>query len=408
MLAGLAMMPFSRRSVGYALRIIIAGACCFGIWCSWTLARADYLFQKDTEESVRSAIRLVPDGWEYYMRLAQFDRGHARELLDTALRLNRYDAQADIELGLQYEAEEDYGRAEKQLLEAYEVDHTYLPRWSLANYYFRRDNMLAFWAWARSAAEMPSDDVGPLFELCWRVSPDPEKISAAILNDKPELIRQYIGFLLAKDQPVAVANVAPRLVRSGDPETDSALLFAVVNRLVAVNDADAANALWHLLIERHWVVADITVPNNANFLREPLPVNFDWSLPEYPGLHSWPGSSGLETEFTGSEPEDSTVAEQAVTLTPGNYTMAYAYRTSDIPAATGIRWQILDAKSNTVLAESPDLSSDAVQHLALAFSIPPDVSLIRLRLAYRRALGTPRISGTLVVLSTRIQALPKS
>src|ERR1039458_3602316 len=165
MLAGLAMMPISRRAVGDALRIIIAGACCFGIWYSWTLARADYLFQKDTEESVRSAIRLVPDGWEYYMRLAQFDRGHARELLDTALRLNRYDAQADIELGLQYEAEEDYGRAEKQLLEAYEVDHTYLPRWSLANYYFRRDNMLAFWAWARRATAMPAEDIGSPSEL---------------------------------------------------------------------------------------------------------------------------------------------------------------------------------------------------------------------------------------------------
>ncbi len=95
-------------------------------------------------------------------------------------------------------------------------------------------------------------------------------------------------------------------------------------------------------------------------------------------------------------------------MTPGNYTMAYAYRTSDIPPDTGIRWQILDAKSNTVLAESPDLSSDTVLHLALAFSIPPDVSLIRLRLAYRRALGTPRITGTLVVLSTQIEALPKS
>jgi tetratricopeptide (TPR) repeat protein len=408
MLSGLAMMHFSRRPVAYALRIIIAAACCFGIWCSWTLARADYLFRKDTEESVRSAIRLVPDGWEYYMRLAQFDRGNARELLDTALRLNRYDAQADIELGLQYEAEGNYGRAEKQLLEAYEVDHTYLPRWSLANYYFRRDNMLAFWAWARSAAEMPSDDVGPLFELCWRVSPDPEKIKAAILNDKPELIRQYINFLLAKDQPGALADVAPRLVRSGDPETDSVLLFAVLNRLVAVNDADAANALWHLLIERHWVVADITEPNNANFLREPLPVSFDWSLPEYPGLHSWPGSSGLETEFTGSQPEECMVAEQAVALTPGNYSLTYAYHTSDIPAATGIRWQILDAKSNTLLAESPDLSSDAVQNLALAFTVPSDVSLIRLRLAYRRTLGTPRISGTLVVLSTQIQVIAKS
>jgi hypothetical protein len=158
--------------------------------------------------------------------------------------------------------------------------------------------------------------------------------------------------------------------------------------LVAANDAAAANALWHLLIEQHWVVADATVPNNADFVREPLPVSFDWTLPEYPGLHSWPGSSGLETEFTGSQPEDCTVAEQAVALTPG------------------IRWQIIDAKSNTVLADSPDLSSDTLNHSALAFSVPPGASLLRLRLAYRRALGTPRISGMLVVLSTQIQAHP--
>jgi hypothetical protein len=400
------MIPLLRRSVGVALRIIIAGACCLGIWCSWEFACADYLFQKDTEESVRAAIRMVPDGWEYYMRLAQLDRGHSPELLATSLRLNRYDAQADIELGLQYEAEGDFGRAEKLLLDAYEVDHTYLPRWTLANYYFRRDNMPAFWAWARSAAEMPADDIGPLFELCWRVSPDPEKIAGAILNEKPELIRQYLGFLLAKDQLRAVAIVAPRLVRSGEPDTDRPLLFSVVNRLVAANDAAAANALWHLLIEQHWVVADATVPNNADFVREPLPVSFDWTLPEYPGLHSWPGSSGLETEFTGSQPEDCTVAEQAVALTPGNYTMAYTYHTSDIPPGTGIRWQIIDAKSNTVLADSPDLSSDTLNHSALAFSVPPGASLLRLRLAYRRALGTPRISGMLVVLSTQIQAHP--
>jgi len=401
-------MPLLRRSVEVALRIIIAGACCFGIWCSWEFACADYLFQKDTEESVRSAIRLVPDGWEYYMRLSQFDRGHARELLATSLRLDRYNAQADIELGLQYEAEGDFGRAEKLLLDGYEVDHTYLPRWSLANYYFRRDNMPAFWAWARSAAEMPADDIGPLFELCWRVSPDPERITGAILNEKPELIRQYLGFLLAKDQLLAAANVAPRLVRNGEPEPDRPLLFSIVNRLVAVNDAAAANALWHLLIEQHWVVADITVPNNAGFVREPLPVSFDWSLPEYPGLHSWPGSSGLETEFTGSQPEDCTVAEQAVALTPGNYTMAYSYHTSDISPDTGIRWQIIDAKSNTVLADSPDLSSDELKHSVLTFFVPPGAALLRLRLVYRRALGTPRISGTLVVLSTQIQALPQS
>jgi hypothetical protein len=398
------MLSLLRRSPGIVLRIIIAGACCLAIWNSWKFALADYLFQKDTEDSVRAAIRLVPDGWQYHMRLAQFDREHARELLTTSLRLNRFDAQANIELGLQYETEGDFARAEKSLLEAYAVDHTYLPRWSLANFYFRRDNMPAFWAWAHSAAEMPADDIGPLFALCWHVSQDPETIAKAILNDKPELIRQYLRFLLTKVQLQAVAGVAPRLVRFGESETDRPLLFDVVDRLVDANDADSANALWKLLIEKHWVVADTTVPNNSDFMREPLRVSFDWSLPEYPGLHSWPGASGLETEFTGSQPEECTIAEQAISLAPGSYTFAYVYHTSDIPPATGIRWQIIDANSKTVLADSPYLSSDALSHSALTFNVPPGTSILRLRLGYKRALGTPRISGILVVLSAKIQA----
>ncbi len=369
------------------------------------LARADLLFRQDTERSVRSAIRLVPDGWQYYMRLAQFDRAHAQNLLTTSLALNRYDAQADIELGLQYEADGDVVRAEKQLLQAYDVDHTYLPRWTLANYYFRRDNMPAFWDWARSAASMPAEDVGSLFELCWRVSPDPVRITAATLNEKPELLRQYIGFLLVKNQPVAVAAVAPRLVRAGDPASDRQTMFAVVNKLVVANDAVDANALWRLLIDKRWVIADTTIPNNADFKREPLPFSFDWSLPEYRGLHSWPGSSGLMTEFTGSQPEDCTIADQTVVLTPGKYKMAYAYHTTDIPPGTGIRWLVIDAKSNAVLAGSPGLSSGEVKHSTFAFAVPPGVSLLRLHLAYRRTLGTPHISGMLDVASVQIENL---
>lgn len=397
-------MPFLRTLAGVTLRILIAGVCCLGIWYSVKFAHADYLFRQDTEASVRAAIRQVPDNGVYYMRLAQFDQEHGREMLATALRLDRYNAQANIELGLQYEADGDYAKAEKLLLDAYEVDHTYLPRWSLANFYLRRDNMPAFWTWARSAAEMPADDIGLLFELCWQVSPDPEKIATAVLNENPALLRQYISYLLTKDQAPAASLVAQRLMRSGDAETDRSLLFSVINRLVATNEASAANTLWHLLMDWHWAVADATQPNNAGFRRKPLPVSFDWALPEYTGLHSWPGPSGLEVEFSGSQPENCIVAEQAVVLGPGNYTLEYSYHTTDISPDTGIRWQIVDAQSNTVLAESPYLSSNELKHMEIAFTVPPGVSLLRLRLGYKRAIGTTRITGTLGMESAHIQS----
>ena len=357
---------------------------------------------------MQSAIRLEPDGWEYYLRLAQFDRGDAPRLLETSLHLYPYDAQADIELALQYEARGDFAGAEKLLLDAYAVDHTWPPRWALANYYFRRDDMPKFWVWARRAAEMPTDDMGALFVLCWRVSPDPEKISAAILNENPEMIRQYIGFLLAKDQLQAVANVAPHLVNSGDSETDLPLMFSVVDRLVAAGNGDSANALWRQLIRQHWVEADNTLPNNAGFARKPLPVKFDWSIAGYPGLRSLSGPLGLETEFAGTQPEECSVAEQAVALTPGKYSVNYEYRTSDIAPDTGLEWQVIDVKSNAILARSSDLSSDELKNSAMGFSISPGSSVVLLRLAYKRALGTPRISGTLTVKSIQIQALKPS
>lgn len=390
------------RFTAIALRVGIGAVCCLGIWCSWTLVRADYLFREDTAESVRAAIALAPDDWEYTMRLAQLDRDHAMELLTSARNLDRYNAQADIELGLLYESEGNFPRAEELLLDAFEVDRTYVPRWSLTNYYFRRNDMPAFWSWARKAAEMPADDVRPLFELCWRVSPDPARISTEILNDKPELIRQYLDFLLAKDQPRAAADIAPRLIRTGDAVVDQDRLLKVVDRLVAKNDA-MAESLWRLLIDQHWVAADRSLPNNGSFARTPLAASFDWALPQYDGLHSWPGASGLQAEFNGAEPESCTIAEQVLALSPGNYSMTYSYRTEDIPQGTGIRWQVVEPKSNTVIAESSDLSSESPANMSIRFTMPANTLFPRLRLRYQRALGTPRISGILVLRSIQIE-----
>jgi hypothetical protein len=397
-----------RKFASIALRLTIATACCLAVWNSWKIARADYLSHKNDEQSLRGAIALAPDSWIYYMQLADFDRQHARELLNKSLALDRFNSLADIELGWEYEAGGDYGRAEKSLLAAYEVDRTYPPRWNLAHYYFRRRNAPAFWLWARTAADMPADDVRPLFELCWRAAPNPETIARVVLGNRPELMNQYTQFLMDKGQLDAASDIARRLVRGGNPGLDRPLLFALVDRLASANRAVPAVALWQALIRQHWVIADQRTPNNGEFLREPLPVSFDWSISQDTGLHSWPGPSGLETEFTGTQPEDCSVAEQIVSLGPGNYSMTYAYRTSDVPPDTGIHWIIMDANSNTVLARSADLSSSALQTSRMSFSVPTGTSLLRLRLAYQRAPGTPRISGNLVVLSSEIKVDPKA
>ena len=384
-------------------RVLVAGACCVGIWSSWKLAWADHLFHQRTEESIRAAIRLEPDAWRYYMVLSQIDATQEEQLLMRSLELDPYNAAADIELGLYAESTGDYGRAEKLLLEAFKIDRTFVTRWALANFYLRRGNDQAFWQWAHSAASMPSDRMGALFELCWRESPDPEKISAVILNDNPNLIRQYIDFLLSKNQVTAAASVAQRLILKGDPQTDNPQLFITINRVLAAKDGVTAEGLWRDMVAHKWIEADSTAINNPKFVREPLPVDFDWFLPGYDGLNSSTGPTGLESEFTGNEPEICVIASQSVVLPPGNHSLVYTYRTSQIPPGTGIKWQISAGGADTSFAESPELSSDMLQEQTMTFTVPQDVSVLRVRLTYQRAFGTTRISGRLMVQSVQIQ-----
>jgi hypothetical protein len=220
------------------------------------------------------------------------------------------------------------------------------------------------------------------------------------------VIRQYLKFLLKKGQLRGSGLIAQRLIRLGVPSVDRLVLFSVVNRMLAEGDAADAVALWHSMIEQRWVDGNEAVPYNASFSKDSLPVDFDWNFSSYTGLHSWSGRSGLETEFTGDEPEDCPVAEQAIVLPPGKYTMEYIYRTTGIAPGTGIRWQIVDTGSGTLLANSPYLSSDLNQRGALSFSIQQEFSVLRLQLVYKRVPGTSRIAGTLIVASTAVRSNP--
>lgn len=392
-----------QHSLSMALRLAVASVCCAGIWYSFAIARADHLFRQHTKTSVQAAISVAPDDWKYYMRLAQFSGEDSQKLLIDALHLDRFNAEADIEVGLQYESDGNYAAAERYLLDAYAVDHTYLPRWTLANYYFRRQNLPAFWKWARSAADMPSGDIGALFELCWHVTPNADQINAAIANNKPTFLRPYIGFLLSKQQYAAAAAMAERLIRYGNAGSDRSTLLSAINGLAGAGDPRPAVSLWQQLIHQHWVVADTTLPNNADFARDPLPVVFDWRIPQYSGLYSLGGPSGLQTVFSGNEPEQCILATQTVAASAGNGTFQYTYQTAGIPPGSGLRWQIFLANSNKLLAQSPSLSSEAPVQSSLAFTVPASASLVELRLVYQRAPGTSRISGTLNVQSTRIK-----
>ena len=93
---------------------------------------------------------------------------------------------------------------------------------------------------------------------------------------------------------------------------------------------------------------------------------------------------------------------QGKLVKPGKYTVDFAYRTSDVAAGSGVHWEVVDAKSNTPIATSSDLSSEETQQVSFSFTVGPDAPLVYLRLAYRRPARTERTTGTLIVQSIAI------
>src|SRR5208282_3538262 len=102
---------------------------------------ADYWVRKLTVDGTEKALALTPWQASYYVQLAVLisddDPKRAFEALRRAVALDPSDSLSWIELGLRVESDGDSAAAERYFLRAAEVDKQYLPKWTLANYYFR-------------------------------------------------------------------------------------------------------------------------------------------------------------------------------------------------------------------------------------------------------------------------------
>src|SRR5579864_5226014 len=214
---------------------------------SCRLALADWLFRANTPASVARAVALDPGNAAYHAWLAEIQEHDGRDPtpeLETAARLNPSDSAVRIRLGLRAESQRDFARAEKYLLEAAQIDKLFLPRWTLANYYVRVGDADKFWPWARQALEMGYGDLTPLFELCWRVSPEPD-----IMPRQHSVLGQYLSFLLAHDHFEAAGPVAERFLDRAVP-ADTAVLLNYCDRLIERQSITAAVTLWNKLCAR--------------------------------------------------------------------------------------------------------------------------------------------------------------
>ena len=386
------------------LLLALALAATVAAYWSVRLACAALLYDRDTPPTTQRAAALAPAnaryamGWAQLAESAGLSPASAESLLHSVLRAHPGDSEALIALGLRAETRGDLASAERDLLQASRTDRGYNPRWSLANFYFRRHDGPNFWKWSRAACDMAYEPT-PLFRLLWNYSEDGAEILHRAIPNQPALLRQYLYFLISSPHWDAAASTAQRILQRPQPE-DTPALMAWCDRLLAAARGPEALALWNALARRKLIeyapVDPARGPLDASFQTAPTGAGFDWRLAPAPGIEPSLDRPGLRLNFTGEQPEAWDPLWQYAPLEPASpYRLAFQYATTAIAPNSGLRWRVLDLTAQpAVLAQSESLSHDDWQTGSVFFHTPPALRLARIELSYRRTPGTVRIEGS--------------
>ncbi len=226
----------------------LAGLALSSLW-SFRMAAADQCIRAATLEGAEQAIQWTPNQSENYVwlsaRVSDANPQRAEWALRQAVAFNPQDARSWVDLALRREMDGDLPQAERYLLHAAETDRQYLPRWSLANFYFRNNDLERFWLWAKRAAEMLYADPTPLFRLCGEVSEDGNLVDRLGLRN-PDVRASYLNYLLARDHADLIRPVTQRLLNDGREE-DVPILLVACDRMLELGRAAEALEVWNRL-----------------------------------------------------------------------------------------------------------------------------------------------------------------
>lgn len=383
---------------------------------SMLLARAAHLFEKNTAASVGRAAELLPYNARYLAREAAWNPDRRASLLEQAVALNPFDSESLIQLGLLAEFDRhDVHTAEQCYLKAAEVNHMFLPKWTLTNFYFRRWDENRFLRWAKDTLVITPYSPDPVFTQMWLIAPDAGKIEAAI-PERPRVLLQYASFLSNTARFQAVPATVQRLIRAvgnADPHAwgRDDLLAGIEDRLFAAGDLDSASSVWAAMSQARWIHEDVPTPahplTNGDFDRQSYGHGFDWVTLSVPGVavDPFPDLKELRITLSGQQPERCELLRQYVPVESGaEYQLQWKATAGGLNAPSGLEWHLKDLAANAGAGiASPDLLNRDAEWRFRA----PAANFCLLTLEYARPVGTTMANATVKLHSvsmTRMNA----
>jgi hypothetical protein len=306
----------------------------------------------------------------------------------------RYDSSRWIGSGLEHERLGDYKAAERDLLEAAQIDRLYQPRWTLAGFYFRRNDPDNFWRWTREALAVGRRDLGALFDLCWKMPAGSDKIWTIAMPQSKATWDEYLYYLTSTGKWPAAAAAAERISLVAET-SDKPLLMGYCDLALEHNDKAGARAVWQSMRKRGLLPfpAD-SLLTNGDFRSAPAGHGFDWRpLPHGLANPFHPGEASFT--FNGFDHDREVLLEQPLALDSQlKYELRFEYKTAGLAANSGIHWIAGNDASIDLSASGWTLGklefSGAAPSLALIYQRPPSSTIADGKLSIKNVSVVPR------------------
>ena len=415
--------------------------------CAGDVARrgvAEWFYDRQTFVGMRRAVRWCPESARYRAALADaLDnsalQGDVREVVrlsEEATQLAPLDARGWARLGAAYEA----GGRTTDAGHAYEMAVLLFPRspemnWGLGNFLLRQGNTpRALGAFHKVVIGSPAMRRA-VYQTAWGASDNSREILDAMIPPRPEILFDYLHYLLETRRLDAAREVWWRLLDGGFSVSQQEAL-RYLDTFLAGQRSEEAIAAWDALAARAPNLYATHHPDdhgaddhggdgkqgaanrvtNGGFEFDVLNGGLDWRITPVEGVaarvisgEALEGARCLEVAFAGTHNLEFSHVFELVPVEPATrYLFTARVRAREISSDIGPRFLLRDSgdERRPRAETSAVLGTTNWVELRLEFRTSPETRLIDLRLVRPRSRKFDgRIGGTLWVDDVRVEAL---
>ena len=400
-----------------------AGACLIviGMYLSLTARAyfAAHLAAKPDLSNLQRAARLEPSNAEYRALLGRnfvlsgATLDEAISNYRTAVHLNPYEAHYWLDLAGAYQIAGQADEQAQSVEHAVEADPT-TPHvaWEAANFFLIQGNLGKALPYFRTVLANDPAAVNPALQLCWRATGDANQMFDYALPRRADLYLSFLHFLVSEQEVAPAENAWDHLIGLQQAFPPS-LSFPYFRLLIAKQEVSAAKNAWQQLAQvdqeiQAYLPSRENLIVNGGFEENLLNGGFDWWYEANPHAalaidtdQFYGGTRSLSVTFDGRNAADAGIAQFIPVKPSTDYEFSVESRTQDIDSASGPRFVIADAYTNTSYLVTDDLLGTNPWHKQQAqFHTGPSTNLLFLKII--RQPTAPLIRGKLWIDDVRL------